>query len=247
MNELEVVQHYIEIVAQYDDPWQTYCTHVPTKATISGSVIFDGPKTKGLQTVFGDGLLASDPSTKRNILGAHRQDGVPAGDAIVELVGDPNVDLKKHEDRIQTTLREMQGELRETVKPWADEWNKDSDWSRKAALLYDARNKGLELGATAWKNDQVDMFEMLGDFFSAAWDGASDAANHFEEWYKQLSTIEQIIWPAMLAKAGVDVLEAELKELWKKRDQILALFKAFAEGSIDAIRNSNRCLNWHER
>ena len=247
----EEQDHWIGIEARYDDRWSTSVSKVPTKATVAGTVVFDGPKTKCFSTLgMKDCEGGADPS--HPLLGTHRHEGVSAGEAVVELVGDPSADaeIKQLESSIESKLKSLSDSINAHLKPEIDKWQAADSWPKKYEILIDARNKGLIKGATAWKDDQVDFLKAVGNFFDKAWDTAVETGEDVYEWYDDLSTLDKVLLPLTIHNEIVDaageVVEGvvkEINELWERRNEILALFKAFLDNGVNAIEKAIETLS----
>jgi len=232
--------HYIEVKVNYDDHWETACSDVPLRAKVNGQVVFEGAKTKSLTSLHGGGLLEADTSKSKDELGSYHHKGVPSGSAEVEIVAEEvsEEEIKDLEQKIDTGLTKMSEAIQQAVKPWADEWHQDDGWMHRARLLYDARDRGMMRGMVAWKDDQVDTWNMITHVAGKAKDGAVEIAEAFDEWYEHLTFLEKTFLPITIANKGAEFVSAEVEKLWEKRDQILKLFKAFAEGSVNAIEKA---------
>ncbi|WP_084609623.1 HNH endonuclease [Archangium violaceum] len=230
---------WIGVQAVYDDPWATPVTDCQVRIEVSGSIVADGPLTKGL-SAFGkeDGQPHADVRTE---LGGYRQSGVPSGPALIALVptGDPGQanDLEK---QIYSQLSTFETSMRAILQPWIAEWSKHGWWS-----VPEAKRRGELRGLGAWWEGEVDFWASLSDVAGQAWDGIKSGARNVASWYEDLPWYEKaspiILISVELGKLGLQLWNGAT-ELWDRRDQLMTLFKAFSKGSVAAIESALAAL-----
>lgn len=138
--------------------------------------------------------------------------------------------------RIIDSMHGLKTDVLAQVSPWQRKWKAADSAVAKIELLNSARNRGLARGATAWTHDQVGFVEgvwgWFGDEAEAAWD-----------WYSDLPLLGKIMPGAALGVEAGAAIADEAGDIWDNREHIMALVKALAAGSVDAVQQAIELLS----
>jgi hypothetical protein len=228
---------WIGVAACYDDPWATPITECKLRIEIAGDLVADGPLTRGISGK-ADGQLHPDARAK---LGTYRQNGVNRGPATITLgANDQSAAAKDIEKKISTELTAFETSMHSHLQPWITEWS-NHGWRS----VPEARLRGTLHGLGAWWEGEKDFWASVGSGIKGAWDGIKTGAGKVADWYVSLPWYEQIN-PVVAVEHEIGKLAAkEAKELWggaqdlwRRREQIMNLLKAFSSGTVEAIEHA---------
>ncbi|QRK11627.1 hypothetical protein JQX13_17070 [Archangium violaceum] len=226
---------WIGVAAVYDDPWATPVTGCRVRIEVEGELVADGPRTKGLSS-FGkeDGQPHDDVRAE---LGVYRQSGVKPGPASIALVPDGDDDPKGIEKQILNTLDAFETSMRQLLRHWIAEWSKDGWLS-----VPKAKRRGQLRGLGTWWEGEVDFWASVGDTAKEVWGGIQSGTSKVADWYEELPLYEQVGWlVAPVLMGGIEYVKQFAKTaqaLWNRREQLMALLKAFLDGTAAAIENA---------
>lgn len=173
--------------------------------------------------------------------GTIRQNYVPGGATTVGFTPDPGAaeQIETLTEQLEAQLKTYRADIAGLVKPWSDRWAQAQDWGAKIALLQDARDRGLNRGATAWTEDQVGFLEQVGGWMSGAGNWIVEQGENLTDWYGDLPMLGKVFPGAYaageLAGEAADASE-EIQRLWAQRQALLNFFKALYEQSVDAVQ-----------
>lgn len=174
-------------------------------------------------------------------VGALRQDYLPAGPVTVGFAPEPGAaeQMVELSAELEANLKQLKTQIAEAVRePWAEAWSEAHSWGQKIVLLHEAYERGLKQGLHAWGQDQVSFFESVGNFFEEVGATVVDTAEDAWNWYQDQPLIVQVIPPLTAAAAAQDIsqeIAEEIEQLWARRDQILALFKALCQQGVNSV------------
>lgn len=230
------------ICAEYDDRWRTPVTMAPLRVTDRDGVVLDGTaRTQGLPS-FGmqDGDEIDDV---RPELGRFDVNDAARGPVTVELVPDPSAasEVDALSQQIKSVLNGFKSEMETALLPWITEWNEKGILSIPRAY-----RSGQIRGLSEWWEGEKDFWASVGGWisnaFKAAVNATVQAAQDLKAWYDDLPWYGKIsplgYW--LVQQIG-DLFESAV-ELWERREQIMALVKAFAEGAINGIETALEAL-----
>jgi hypothetical protein len=232
---------WVGVKAVYDDPWETPITDCQVRIKVDGSIVADGPRTKGLST-YGkeDGQPHADVRAK---LGGYRHGGVKPGTVSIALVpkGDSgNADELKNQ--IYGKLSAFETSMRSVLQPWITEWAADG-WGS----VLEARRRGTLHGLATWWVGELDFWASVGNVAAETWAGMKNGMRMAAEWHDQLpwyaksglGLLGAIAYEAgKLAVDQVQELWTGAVELWERREEVMSLLKAFSQGTAKAIEKA---------
>lgn len=195
----------VNILAVYDDRWQTPVTMTPVRITDSTGVVLDGTaRTQGLPSLgLQDGQQIIAPL--RPGLGVLAFNSAQRGPITAELVPDAGAEaeIKSLEQQIIEELRVFAASMETAMEPWLLAWE-DQGWWGIAQSFFDGAKKGL---ATWWEGE--------GDFWGGVWD-----------WLSNLPDMAADAWES---------LSSTTRALWDNRHRIIELLEALGEGAVDTF------------
>lgn len=230
-------KHWVGIDAHYDDPWRTPITSLPVDVKVEGATVASGPLNMCLSDF---GKQDGDPHADvRDELSRYRVDGVTPGAALVGLKPQGGEDPAAIEAEIDTSLSAFEAAVKAQVVDYTAEWTALGWGSVPRAYI-----RGLGKGGKAWWDGEVDFWSSVGEAADAGWDavelGAQKGLDYWESlpWYKR--------HPIGIAQdLGEQVGQAVaewLVSLWDRRDDVMALARAFVEGSVENIERALEAL-----
>lgn len=226
---------WIGVAANYDDPWATPITGCQVRIKVNGEVVADGPRTKGL-SAYGkqDGQSHGDV---RSALGVYRQTGVKAGSAVIALAPEGGDDPKAIEQQILGYLSALETSMRQRLQPWITEWARDGWWS-----IPEARRRGFVRGVGAWWENELEFWASVGDTAKEVWSDIRSGMSKVATWYEDLPWYEKLAPTYALERELVEWLAEGAQTLWKRREQLMNLLKAFFDGTAAAIEKALEAL-----
>lgn len=231
---------WVGVEAQYDDRWQTKVTDHPVRIEVNGGVVADGPMNQSLKTFGKEDGQRHD--SVRDLLSQFKVEGVDPGDAKMCLIP-AEIDTAGIEAEIDAKLISFEAAIRGQVGDYISAWAKDGWLS-----VPEAYRRGLGKGGKAWWDGEVDFWSSVGGAASSAWGSIKTGAVQGANWYAEqpftdkLMLSSPLLWSTYLGKELLGVLNDWVKDLWDRRDDIMKVAKAFAEGSVNAIQSALEAL-----
>ncbi|RCK52567.1 hypothetical protein TH25_05885 [Thalassospira profundimaris] len=201
-----------------------------------------GPATLGLVNFGVEDGQEAVPSVRPE-LGTFTHPRAKKGPVRVALVPDSSAasEVDALAKQIISLVDAFKSEMETALLPWMTAWNRQGLLSIPAAY-----RTGKMKGFNAWWEGEVGFWASVGDWISSAFDAAAQAllytASEFWDWYVDLPWYDRLNPLGAYARQALEALFENAKDLWEQRDQIMALVKGFATGSIDAIEKSLEAL-----
>ena len=222
---------------RYDDPWQTPITGVNIHLEDEQGPITETSASLGLNDL---GRQDSEYShAMRSLVGKtqapyHAYTPVNASTIIDSSAADTISTLTQ---QILDSTQTFQTTMGEQIEPWLTQWNEQGLLS-----IPEAYRTGAHRGLSEWWQGEADFWGNVVEGLSSAAQYAQQQAVALIEWYDALP------WQEKLNPLGAYILDVahglldDAQDLWQRRDQLMALAKAFISGSVATIETALETL-----